>query len=212
MTKKPGKKKATRKSVPRSNPVKKAAEKRKKTAARKARPVRGKNQSSEKVHATRQKMLDYRALGTPDHITALILGTTEEVIVEKIGRGEVIIDYDEVYELYKINCTDAEVAAVLRISAATVARRKVEDRLYIDAHERGTAEYTMNIKRTQNEILNEPDGNGRTAMAIFLGKAKLGQSDKAQDETPQEFNFHVSYDQEGDDSVKRHRIRRASAD
>jgi hypothetical protein len=68
--------------------------------------------------------------------------------------------------------TDGEVAAWFGVSTKTIERRKSEP-AFAEALERGRARGKLNLRRIQNKM-----AENNAAMAIFLGKNLLGQSDQ----------------------------------
>lgn len=78
------------------------------------------------------------------------------------------IDMEQVRKLAAIDCTNAEIAAVLKISIGTLERRCRQ------AIAEGKEEGKASIRRKQFEIAQK----GNVAMLIWLGKQRLGQTDK----------------------------------
>ncbi|GAB4133097.1 MAG: hypothetical protein Kow0040_14910 [Thermogutta sp.] len=83
-------------------------------------------------------------------------------------RKQLAINKELVENLAAIGCTDAEIAAVCRVSERTIQRRC---RLSIDA---GRARLKESLKRKQVELAL----SGNTAMLIWLGKQYLDQRDR----------------------------------
>ena len=91
-----------------------------------------------------------------------------------MGKDQIKISDAAVYELAKDGCTNVEIASCLGISISTLTRR-CEELLA-----RARAEGNVSLRRAQLRIMNA--GEGSAAMAIFLGKQYLGQSDKTTSE------------------------------
>ena len=82
------------------------------------------------------------------------------------------IDLEELEKLSSLQCTDMELASWFRVSVRTIERRRREAK-FGDAMERGKARGRMSIRRAQFRMLD----SGNPAIAIFLGKNYLGQTD-----------------------------------
>jgi hypothetical protein len=91
-----------------------------------------------------------------------------------MARPRSEIDREKVKRLAAIDCTNAEIAAVMGVSINTLERRCRQE--IADGRERGKA----SIRRKQFKLAME----GNPAMLIWLGKQRLGQADK-QDMTMQ---------------------------
>ncbi len=89
------------------------------------------------------------------------------------GRPKKEIDYDTVEKLASIMCTQDEIAEFLEISTRTLQRDDEFCRLYKKGIDKGK----MSLRRHQFELAKR-----NTAMAIFLGKNYLRQSDKQEHE------------------------------
>jgi|ERR1017187_3365002 hypothetical protein len=88
-------------------------------------------------------------------------------------RGtRVEIDLAALEKLSALHPTDSEVAAWFGVSTKTIERRKSEP-AFAEALERGRARGKLNLRRIQNKM-----AENNAAMAIFLGKNLLGQSDQ----------------------------------
>jgi hypothetical protein len=88
-------------------------------------------------------------------------------------RGtRVEIDLEELEKLAALHASDSELACWFRVSTKTIERRKSEP-AFAEAMERGRARGKLNLRRIQNKM-----AENNAAMAIFLGKNLLGQSDQ----------------------------------
>jgi hypothetical protein len=88
-------------------------------------------------------------------------------------RGtRVEIDLIELEKLCALHPTDSELASWFNVSTKTIERRKSEP-AFAEAMERGRARGKLNLRRIQNKM-----AENNAAMAIFLGKNLLGQSDQ----------------------------------
>lgn len=88
------------------------------------------------------------------------------------GRPKKIIDYELVKSLAEIQCTQAEIAAVLKLSVDTLSRDETFCGIYKTAMNNGK----MCLRRLQWKRAME----GCDTMLIWLGKQYLGQFDKQQ--------------------------------
>ena len=86
----------------------------------------------------------------------------------KGGRPKKVIDYQAVEKLSMLMCTEEEIANYLEISVRTLQRDKEFCRIY----KKGLDVGKMSLRRTQFKLAQKS-----SAMAIFLGKQYLGQSD-----------------------------------
>lgn len=86
------------------------------------------------------------------------------------GRPKKVIDYDMVTELAKIQCTQLEIASVLKIAVRTLQN----DDEFMRIYKKGIEEGKMSLRRLQWKKANE----GNTTMLVWLGKQYLGQKDK----------------------------------
>ena len=92
------------------------------------------------------------------------------------GRTPIEIDLDLVERLGQIHCTDAEIAAICKVSVETFQRRKREpefSELLASARATGKA----SLRRIQWRLAE----NGNAAVVIWLGKQILGQRDRWDD-------------------------------
>jgi hypothetical protein len=88
-----------------------------------------------------------------------------------MGRPRVNIDLKLVFSLAAIQCTIAEISAVIDIPTGTLVNR--ED--FTSTYKKGTESGKMSLRRLQFKIAKKS-----AAMAIFLGKQYLGQKDKVE--------------------------------
>ena len=95
-----------------------------------------------------------------------------------LARPKKEIDYDAVEKLSNIQCTQEEIANFLEVSVRTLQRDEDFCRIYKKGHDTGK----MSLRRYQWKLAEK-----NTAMAIWLGKQYLGQTDKVEtiiQETP----------------------------
>lgn len=91
------------------------------------------------------------------------------------GRPKIEIDKEQFEELCKIQCTQAEICAVLGITDKTLTNwcKKTYKKSFSEIFKEKRAGGFASLRRTQFALAND-----NAAMAIFLGKNYLGQSDK----------------------------------
>lgn len=89
------------------------------------------------------------------------------------GRPRVLIDLDQAKLAAKIQCTDAELAAVLDVSLKTVRRRLKDDDDFREMVERGRNEGLVSLRRSMFRLADE----GNPTMLIWLSKQHLGMRD-----------------------------------
>lgn len=80
-----------------------------------------------------------------------------------------------VERLASIGCTKIEIAAAMGVDIRTLEASH-NKALFADAHVKGAEAQKVAIRRAQMAILER----GSTAMAIYLGKNYLGQSDRTE--------------------------------
>lgn len=90
------------------------------------------------------------------------------------GRPTIPVDLVLLGDLASIHCTQAESAPILGISISTFEERLRTDKEFADVWHGRMAEGNMSLRRLQWE---QAEG-GSVAMAIWLGKQRLGQKDK----------------------------------
>ena len=99
----------------------------------------------------------------------------------KGGRPRAEINLDQVRTLAGLSCTEPEIASVLGINYATWKRHKKQDPEIAEAVEQGKQSGNASLQRMQWKTAEE----GNATMQIWLGKNRLGQSDKQQIEQHQ---------------------------
>lgn len=90
---------------------------------------------------------------------------------KKPGRLEVEFNLTQIERLGRIQCTDAEIAAVLDVSVYTLMARKADNPTFAAALARGRAAGKASLRRMQWQGAM----NGDPTMLIWLGKQVLGQ-------------------------------------
>lgn len=90
---------------------------------------------------------------------------------KKNGRPRKEVDMGMVERLAQIMCTEDEIAAVMDIDKSTLRRQPTFDEVYKKGREVGKS----SLRRTQWRI-----AQNNAAMAIWLGKQYLGQTDKVE--------------------------------
>lgn len=86
------------------------------------------------------------------------------------GRPKKVIDYDLVQELAGIQCTQQEIASVLKIAVRTLQN----DDEFMRIYKNGMQEGKMSLRRMQWASAKK----GNVTMLLWLGKQYLGQRDK----------------------------------
>jgi hypothetical protein len=99
----------------------------------------------------------------------------------KGGRPRAEINIEQVKTLAGLNCTEQEIAAVLGITHRTWIRHKKQDPELEEMVEQGKLTGNASLRRTQWQTAMD----GNVTMQIWLGKNRLGQSDKQQIEQHQ---------------------------
>jgi hypothetical protein len=97
------------------------------------------------------------------------------------GRPKKIIDYDLVESLAEIQCTQAEIAATLKVSVKTLQRNEKFCRIYKQGMDNGK----MSLRRMQWRAANK----GNTTMLVWLGKQYLSQRDRIEQENKGDSEF-----------------------
>lgn len=92
----------------------------------------------------------------------------EQKTKRKIGRPKFKIDYTAVEKLSNIQCTQQEIASFLGCSVDTLQR----DEKFCGLYKKGQETGKMSLRRMQFKLAEKS-----AAMAIFLGKQYLGQTD-----------------------------------
>lgn len=102
-----------------------------------------------------------------------------------MGRPKKTIDYDLVTKLSGIMCTQEEIATVLNIAVRTLQN----DEEFMRIYKKGLEEGKMALRRIQfTHAKTNP------AMAMFLGKNYLGQSDKQEHDVGGNVNINVKWE------------------
>lgn len=92
-----------------------------------------------------------------------------------MARRRIELDLSELEKLAAMHCTQAEVAGFFGVATKTIQRR-LKERRYREAWERGTARGRVSLRRAQFRAAEK----GNATMLIWLGKNWLGQSDEPQ--------------------------------
>src|SRR4051794_19839949 len=92
---------------------------------------------------------------------------------KKRGRPPIQLNMEMVETLASIQCTDEEIAAALRVSVDTIARRK-QNPEFAEVLAAGKALGRMSLRRLQWQAAK----GGSVPMMIWLGKQLLGQRDR----------------------------------
>lgn len=98
-----------------------------------------------------------------------------------MARPRLQINEEQVKSLAGINCSLAEMAAVLDCSVDTLTRR------YAEVIEKGRDTGRMSLKRKQWEVAM----SGNVTMLIWLGKQNLGQTDKVEQRNDTNVNINT---------------------
>ena len=108
--------------------------------------------------------------------------------------------FEQLKQLAKMQCTNAEIAAFFHVSLDTLKRRLKDQEGVREAIEEGREGGKMSLRRAQYKAAAI---KGNITMLIWLGKQYLGQSDKADVTTgglPFEFSFTVDENNPDDES------------
>ena len=84
------------------------------------------------------------------------------------------IDLGELEKLSLLHCTDQEMAAWFGVSIRTIEKGR-KQRKFAETIERGRAKGKISLRRTQMRLAEQ----GNPALAIWLGKQLLGQSENS---------------------------------
>lgn len=95
---------------------------------------------------------------------------------KRIGRKPLDIDEQQVIELASINCSYAEIAAVVGCDPSTLTRR------FAQAIEKGREQGKESLKRA---MWKAGVTNGNITMMIWLSKQMLGYTEKVEQRTDQ---------------------------
>jgi len=96
------------------------------------------------------------------------------MVMAKMGRPKIEIDYVLLERLCTIQCTDAEIAACLKISEQTLDNRKRDDPTFLSIYKTAKDGGKMSLRR---EMYAKAKG-GNVTMMIWLSKQYLGMADK----------------------------------
>ena len=96
---------------------------------------------------------------------------------KKVGRPPVRIDWKKVDKLMEAGCSGTEIAAHIGIHRETLYKRSVDDHgmEFTDYIQQNKAKGDSLIRVKQFQLAMEGD----KSMLVWLGKNRLGQSDKA---------------------------------
>ena|SRR5688572_15692705 len=83
------------------------------------------------------------------------------------------INQTELEKLAALQCTDEEIASWFGVTTRTIERRRQRNPKFAATLDRGKNKGKISLRRQQMKLVEE----GSAAMAIFLGKNYLGQSD-----------------------------------
>ncbi len=90
-----------------------------------------------------------------------------------MGRPRVLIDLEKAKLFAKIQCTDAELAAVLDVSLKTVRRRLKDNDEFRELVEQGRSEGLSSLRRAMWQTAL----GGNPTMQIWLSKNHLGMKE-----------------------------------
>src|SRR6266850_4764123 len=90
-----------------------------------------------------------------------------------MARMPAEIDLAELEKLAAMQCTDEEVAAWFGVNVRTIERKR-KDPAFVETIERGRAKGKISLRRSQLKMVDQ----GNPAMAIWLGKQYLNQTDE----------------------------------
>ena len=112
--------------------------------------------------------------------------TVEVKPKNKGGRPKAVIDYDKVLELASIFCTQAEIAAVIKVSLSTCERDEEFRRVYFE----GIENAKTSIRRMQFATASR----GSTDMQKWIGKQYIGQADKVENKNEDRVTIVIAGD------------------
>mgnify|MGYP003653313547 CR=1 FL=1 len=97
--------------------------------------------------------------------------------INKGGRPTIELNYEELAEMCKIQCTGEEISAIFGIDYDTLDNRLKADGHggFSDYKQKKSAGGKMSLRRRQFKAAVE---DGSVPMMIWMGKQLLGQSDK----------------------------------
>ena len=111
------------------------------------------------------------------------------VTKNKGGRPKTQIDYERVLELASIFCTQAEIAALIKVPLSTCTHDEEFLRIYHD----GIEQAKTSIRRMQYETAKR----GSTDMQKWLGKQYFGQADKVESKNEDKVTIVIEKDESG---------------
>jgi hypothetical protein len=94
----------------------------------------------------------------------------------RTGRPKKVIDWEEVDKLCAIACTGVEIAAFIEVEYDTLVRavKRKFKMTFAEYYEQKSALGNVSLRRRQFKAAQDGD----RAMLIWLGKQRLGQSEK----------------------------------
>ena len=107
----------------------------------------------------------------------------------KRGRPPKPINYEEVYKLAAMQCTDAEIAAWIDITEEGFRKRKKADPDLVGVLEKGRHKGKASLRRMQYQAAEK----GNATMLIWLGKNLLAQTDKLEQKNDGALNVTVTH-------------------
>lgn len=109
------------------------------------------------------------------------------------GRNLIDVDWDEVTELCRIQCTQEEIAAVTNITVDTLdtASKRENDCSFSEFYRQKRLGGNMSIRRQQFARIDE----GSDTMLIWAGKNYLDQTDKQEisEKDPKPVHIEIIY-------------------
>lgn len=117
-----------------------------------------------------------------------------------MSNNQTHIDWDLIGQLAKIQCTEEEIAFVLKCSSRTLRNHAVRTQgcTFEDYLEQYRADGRMSLRRKQFEIAM----SGDKTLLIWLGKQYLGQSDKQEVASTVSGNIKLSAKDLSDDELR----------
>lgn len=109
------------------------------------------------------------------------------------GRHLIDVDWEEIAELCKIQCTQEEISAVTNISVDTLDRASKRDHncSFADFFKQKKLGGNMSLRRKQWSLASADNAT----MQIWLGKQYLGQTDKQEiaEKDPKPIHIEIVY-------------------
>lgn len=120
-------------------------------------------------------------------------GTVTSLSASKnpVGRPKIELDYTLIAELAQIQCTQAEIAAVLGVSVDTLQR----DHEFCGIYKKGIEGGKTSLRRMQWKSAEE----GSVPAQIWLGKNYLGQKENPTESNGSEMVYKVVFTPEAND-------------